>query len=65
MKFFVRCSPFVKNAIDTAWKIYWKDENIRVHIYEHYCGELHEANDYETNKTSFYKEFLKKIVNLF
>jgi hypothetical protein len=63
-KFIVKNPYDTSNMIHFAWNKYLKNEEIMVdtHIYSIYYGELYEPNEHDIDKSSLYKNLIKRLL---
>lgn len=51
------------SIIYNAWQLFHNNDNINVKIYETYCGQYEERNDYETDRKYLYKYLINMLVD--
>lgn len=63
VNFFIRKPHDFGKFVYFAWKKFCKNDDVKINIYGDNCGTLYLSNEYETDKTIFYKECIKYLVN--
>jgi hypothetical protein len=61
--FFVRNPGKYGTWVYFAWKKFCKNDNVKVNIYGCDCSDLYLSNEYETDQTLFYKEYIKLLLD--
>lgn len=63
VKFYLKRPYKYGSWIYYAWKKFCKNDNVNIYIYSDNCSNLYLSDEYEPDKTIFYKEYIKLLLD--